>query len=56
MSAGKDHRAYEFSLATLREEIEHEAWSSAFLGEGPSGDFRRQGTGFQQNSPASPSS
>jgi len=38
---GKDHRTYELSLAILNEEIEHEAWFSEFLGEGPSGHFRR---------------
>jgi ferritin-like protein len=40
-TAGKDHRTYELSLAILNEEIEHEAWFSEFLGEGPSGHFRR---------------
>ena len=34
---GKDHRTYDLSLAILHEEIEHEAWFSEFLGEGPSG-------------------
>ncbi len=38
---GKDHRTYELSLAILNEEIEHEAWFSEFLNEGPSGHFRR---------------
>jgi ferritin-like protein len=38
---GKDHRTYALSLAILHEEIEHEAWFSEFLGEGPSGHFRR---------------
>lgn len=38
---GKDHRTYELSLAILNEEVEHEAWFSEFLGEGPSGHFRR---------------
>jgi len=42
---GKDHRTYELSLAILNEEIEHEAWFSEFLGEGPSGHFRRGGPG-----------
>ena len=37
MTAGKDHRTYDLSLAILQEEIEHEAWFSEFLGEGPSG-------------------
>ncbi|MGH2768391.1 MAG: DNA protection during starvation protein [Actinomycetota bacterium] len=40
-TAGKDHRTYEISLAILNEEVEHEAWFSEFLGEGPSGHFRR---------------
>lgn len=51
MTAGKDHRTYDLSLAILHEEVEHEAWFSEFIGEGPSGHFRRQGTGFQRNSP-----
>ncbi|MFU8804516.1 MAG: hypothetical protein ACNA8W_11950, partial [Bradymonadaceae bacterium] len=34
-TTGKDHRTYELSLAILNEEIEHEAWFSEFLGEGP---------------------
>jgi len=51
MTAGKDHRTYDLALAILHEEIEHEAWFAEFLGEGPSGHFRRQGTGFQRNSP-----
>jgi len=34
---GKDHRTYDLALAILHEEIEHEAWFSEFLGEGPSG-------------------
>ncbi len=38
---GKDHRTYALALAILQEEIEHEAWFSEFLGEGPSGHFRR---------------
>ncbi len=42
---GKDHRTYELSLAILNEEIEHEAWFSEFLGEGPSGHFRRAAPG-----------
>ncbi|MGH9182498.1 MAG: Dps family protein [Acidimicrobiales bacterium] len=45
---GKDHRTYELALAILNEEIEHEAWFSEFLGEGPSGHFRRGAPG---NSP-----
>jgi ferritin-like protein len=44
-TAGKDHRTYELSLAILNEEIEHEAWFSEFLGEGPSGHFRRSAPG-----------
>jgi ferritin-like protein len=40
-TSGKDHRTYELSLAILNEEVEHEAWFSEFLGEGPSGHFRR---------------
>jgi len=40
------------ALAILHEEIEHEAWFSEFLGEGPSGHLRRQGTGVQRNSPS----
>ncbi len=41
MTAGKDPRTYELSAAILHEEVEHEAWFSEFLGEGPSGHFRR---------------
>jgi ferritin-like protein len=41
MTAGKDPRTYELSAAILNEEIEHEAWFSEFLGETPSGHFRR---------------
>jgi len=43
MTAGKDHRTYDLSLAILHEEVEHEAWFSEFLGEGPSGHFMRRG-------------
>lgn len=43
MTAGKDHRTYELSLAILNEEVEHESWFSEFLGEGPSGHFMRTG-------------
>jgi len=50
-TAGKDHRTYDLSLGILHEEIEHEAWFSEFLGEGPSGHFRRSGTGSERNSP-----
>lgn len=42
---GKDHRTYELALAILNEEIEHEAWFSEFLNEGPSGHFRRSTPG-----------
>ena len=35
LTAGKDHRTYDLSLAILNEEIEHESWFSEFLGEGP---------------------
>jgi len=45
MTAGKDHRTYELSLAVLHEEVEHEAWFSEFLEEGPSGHFRRRAPG-----------
>jgi ferritin-like protein len=41
MTFGKDPRTYELALAILNEEIEHEAWFSEYLGEGPSGHFRR---------------
>jgi ferritin-like protein len=44
-TAGKDHRTYDLSLAILNEEIEHESWFSEFLGEGPSGHFRRGAPG-----------
>ena len=47
ITAGKDHRTYDLSLAILNEEIQHESWFSEFLGEGPSGHFLRRG----QNSP-----
>lgn len=43
LTAGKDHRTYDLSLSILNEEIEHESWFSEFLGEGPSGHFRRHG-------------
>ena len=43
LTAGKDHRTYDLSLAILNEEIEHEAWFSEFLGEGPSGHYLRRG-------------
>jgi ferritin-like protein len=47
MTFGKDCN---LSLGILPEEVEHEAWFSEFLGHGPSGHFRRQGTGFSRNS------
>jgi ferritin-like protein len=43
ITAGKDHRTYDLSMAILNEEIEHESWFSEFLGEGPSGHFMRKG-------------
>lgn len=43
LTAGKDHRTYDLSLAILNEEIEHESWFAEFLGEGPSGHFMRRG-------------
>jgi len=43
ITAGKDHRTYDLSLCILHEEVEHEAWFSEFLGEGPSGHFLRRG-------------
>jgi ferritin-like protein len=45
MTAGKDHRTDELALAILNEEVEHEAWFSEYLGEGPSGHFRRGAPG-----------
>jgi ferritin-like protein len=48
MTAGKDHRTYDLSLAILNEEVEHEAWFSEFLGEGPSGHALRKS---RDNSP-----
>jgi ferritin-like protein len=44
LTAGKDHRTYDLSLAILNEEVEHESWFSEFLGEGPSGHFMRKGS------------
>jgi ferritin-like protein len=41
MTFGKDHRTYELALGILNEEIQHEAWFSEFIGEGPSGHFQR---------------
>jgi ferritin-like protein len=43
ITAGKDHRTYDLSLAILNEEVEHESWFSEFLGEGPSAHLMRQG-------------
>jgi len=43
LTAGKDHRTYDLSLAILNEEVEHESWFAEFLGEGPSGHFMRRG-------------
>ena len=45
LTCGKDHRTYDLALAILHEEIEHEAWFSEFLGEGPSGHFARRTRG-----------
>jgi ferritin-like protein len=45
ITAGKDHRTYDLSLAILNEEIEHEAWFAEFLEMGPSGHFRRRRVG-----------
>jgi ferritin-like protein len=42
---GKDPRTHDLCLAILNEEIEHEAWFSEFLGEGPSGHFVRSKPG-----------
>jgi ferritin-like protein len=41
LTFGKDHRTYDIALAILHEEVEHEAWFSEYLSEGPSGHFRR---------------
>jgi len=43
LTAGKDHRTYELSLAILNAEVEPESWFSEFLGEGPSGHYLRRG-------------
>jgi ferritin-like protein len=45
MTVGKDHRTYGLVLAILNEEIEHEAWFAEFLGQCPSGHFRRREVG-----------
>ncbi len=47
MTAGKDHRTYDLAKSILHEEIQHEAWFSEYLEEGPSGHFKRG----EQNSP-----
>lgn len=41
MTQGKDPRTHDLALAIMHEEVEHEAWFSEYLGEGPSGHFRR---------------
>ncbi len=45
LTAGKDHRTYQLAIAVLNEEIEHESWFVEFLGEGPSGHFKRERPG-----------
>jgi hypothetical protein len=50
-TAGMDHRTYDPAPAILHEEVEHEAWFSEDLGEGPSGHFRRSRIGSERNSP-----
>jgi len=45
MTAGKDHRTYDLSLAILHEEVEHEAWFQEILEGRPSGHFRRRAPG-----------
>ncbi|MEF8847404.1 MAG: DNA protection during starvation protein [Candidatus Paceibacterota bacterium] len=47
MTAGKDHRTYDLAKAILHEEVQHEAWFSEYLEEGPSGHFKRE----EENSP-----
>ena len=42
ITAGKDHRTYDLAKAILHEEIQHESWFSEYLGEGPSGHFKRE--------------
>jgi ferritin-like protein len=39
---GKDPVTYDYSLAILHEEVEHEAWFEELLGMGKSGHFRRR--------------
>ena len=43
LTFGKDHRTYDLVKAILHEEMEHEAWFSEFLGQGPSGGITRRG-------------
>jgi ferritin-like protein len=43
VTAGKDHRTYALAQAILHEETQHEAWFAEFLGEGPSGHYKRTG-------------
>lgn len=47
MTSGKDHRTYDLAKAILHEEVQHEAWFSEYLEEGPSGHFKRG----EENSP-----
>lgn len=47
MTAGKDHRTYDLAKSILHEEVQHEAWFSEYLEEGPSGHFQRG----EKNSP-----
>lgn len=50
MTFGKDHRTYDLALAILHEEIEHEAWFSEFIGEGPSGHaLRKSGENYARS-------
>jgi len=43
LTAGKDHCAYDLSLAILHKEVKHESWFSEFLGGGPLGHFMCRG-------------
>jgi ferritin-like protein len=45
MAFGKDHRTFDRALAILGEEVEGEAWFSAYSSEGRSGHFRRGAPG-----------
>lgn len=47
MTAGKDLRTYDLAKAILHGEVQHEAWFSEYLEEGPSGRFKRG----EKNSP-----